>query len=143
GRSDEVDAPTAALDPVARVPRVQVDVVGRFGKQGAHGHHKNMAKAGKRRVPVPAPVERALDVALDKALALQRPAVQRYIARVLLRRFGAKQGALLVGRALPLGLGAMIGAGGNAALARAAIATGRKAFGPAPAKFPPRVVDVG
>jgi len=57
-------------------------------------------------------------------------------------RFGARQGALLVGRALPLGIGAGIGAAGNAALARGAISTARRAFGPPPDLFPARVIDV-
>lgn len=64
------------------------------------------------------------------------------VARLLLARFGARQGALLLGRALPLGIGAGIGALGNAALARSAIVTSREAFGPAPERFPPRVIDV-
>ena len=64
------------------------------------------------------------------------------LAHLLLTRFGARQGALLLGRALPLGIGAGIGAAGNAALARAAVASARKAFGPAPQDFPPRVVDM-
>ena len=68
--------------------------------------------------------------------------VNSYLARKFVRRLGTRQGALLVGRALPLGIGAAIGAGGNAALARGAIATARKAFGPAPQTFPPRVIDV-
>ncbi|MDT4941644.1 MAG: hypothetical protein QOJ34_1733 [Pseudonocardiales bacterium] len=66
-----------------------------------------------------------------------------YLARKLVRRLGTRQGALLVGRALPLGIGAAVGAGGNAALARGAITAARKAFGPAPKRFPPRVIDVG
>lgn len=68
--------------------------------------------------------------------------INSHLARLLLRRLGTRQGALLFGRALPLGIGAAIGAGGNAALARGAIATARKAFGPAPRSFPARVVDV-
>jgi hypothetical protein len=68
--------------------------------------------------------------------------VNSYLGRLLLRRVGSRQGALLVGRALPLGVGAAIGAGGNAAIARAAIAAARRAFGPAPDAFPARVVDV-
>jgi hypothetical protein len=67
--------------------------------------------------------------------------VNSHLGRLLLGRFGARQGALLVGRALPLGIGAAIGAGGNAALARGAIASARKAFGPAPKTFPKLVVD--
>ncbi|MEP7177792.1 MAG: hypothetical protein ABI775_01765 [Pseudonocardiales bacterium] len=62
------------------------------------------------------------------------------LAHLLLTRFGARQGALLVGRALPLGIGAGIGAVGNAALARAAIAAARRAFGPAPGTMQ-RVID--
>jgi hypothetical protein len=68
--------------------------------------------------------------------------INAYLGRLLIRRLGARQGALLIGRALPLGVGAAIGAGGNAAIARGAIAAARKAFGPAPRKFPPRVIDV-
>jgi hypothetical protein len=64
------------------------------------------------------------------------------LAHLLVTRFGARQGALLVGRALPLGIGAGVGAAGNAALARAAITAARRAFGPPPDGFPPRVVDV-
>lgn len=61
--------------------------------------------------------------------------------RMLLTRFGARQGALLLGRALPLGVGAGIGAAGNAALARGAIRTAHQLFGPPPDRFPPRVID--
>jgi hypothetical protein len=57
--------------------------------------------------------------------------------------FGARQGALVLGRAIPLGIGAGIGAAGNLALGRAAILSVRRAFGPPPAQFPPRVVDPG
>lgn len=64
------------------------------------------------------------------------------LAQLLVTRFGARQGALLLGRALPLGIGAGVGAAGNAALARAAIGAARRAFGPPRAAFPPRVVDV-
>lgn len=64
------------------------------------------------------------------------------LGRLLLTRFGTRQGVLLLGRALPLGIGAGIGAVGNAALARSAIGTAREAFGPAPDRFPPRVIDV-
>lgn len=63
------------------------------------------------------------------------------LGRMLLTRFGARQGALLFGRALPLGVGAGVGAIGNVALARATIRSARKAFGPAPTRFPPRLID--
>ena len=64
------------------------------------------------------------------------------LGHLLVSRFGARQGALLIGRALPMGIGAGVGALGNVALARAAISAARRAFGPAPAAFPARVVDV-
>jgi hypothetical protein len=68
--------------------------------------------------------------------------LDEHLARLLLARFGTRQGALLVARALPLGVGAGIGAIGNAAIARAAIVTAREAFGPPPERLPPRVIDV-
>jgi len=67
--------------------------------------------------------------------------INAHLAKLLLHRMGTRQGALLFGRALPLGIGAAVGAGGNAALARGAIAAARRAFGPPPDRFPPRVVD--
>jgi hypothetical protein len=63
------------------------------------------------------------------------------LAQLLVGRFGARQGALLVGRALPLGIGAGIGAAGNAALAKASIATSRRAFGPPPKRFGSRIIE--
>jgi len=69
-------------------------------------------------------------------------AINARLAQMLLTRVGTRQGALLVGRAVPLGIGAGIGAVGNAVLARGAITAARRAFGPPPRKFPPRTVDV-
>jgi hypothetical protein len=66
----------------------------------------------------------------------------RRLAKHFLPRFGIQQGALLLGRAIPMGIGAGIGAAGNAALARASIAAARRVFGPPPAEFPPRMLDV-
>lgn len=65
------------------------------------------------------------------------------LATMLLRRFGVRQGALTAGRALPFGIGAGVGAVGNAALGRGIVASARKAFGPPPPRFPARVVDAG
>jgi hypothetical protein len=64
------------------------------------------------------------------------------LGKLMLTRFGARQGALLVGRALPLGIGAGVGAAGNLALGRAAVKSSRRAFGPPPAGFHERVIDV-
>jgi hypothetical protein len=67
--------------------------------------------------------------------------INRRLGGLLLRRLGTRQGALLVGRALPLGVGAAIGAGGNAALARGVIHSARKTFGRPPETFTARVVE--
>ena len=67
--------------------------------------------------------------------------VNARLAHLMVGRFGARQSALLLGRAIPFGIGAGIGAAGNAALARGAINTARRAFGPAPRRFSSRVID--
>jgi len=67
--------------------------------------------------------------------------VNARLAHLMVGRFGARQSALLLGRAIPFGIGAGIGAAGNAALAKGAINTSRRAFGPAPRRFPGRVID--
>ncbi|MHA3702112.1 hypothetical protein ACXR2U_07990 [Jatrophihabitans sp. YIM 134969] len=59
-----------------------------------------------------------------------------------LGRFAAKQSALIVGRAAPFGIGAVIGGAGNYAVAKGAIAASRKLFGPPPHDFPARVVEI-
>jgi hypothetical protein len=72
----------------------------------------------------------------------QAKGLNNQFSRLMLMKFGAKQGALIFGRALPFGIGAGVGAAGNAALGRAVIHSARRAFGPAPARFPGLVVDV-
>lgn len=63
------------------------------------------------------------------------------LAHLFVTRFGARQSALLAGRALPYGVGAGIGALGNAALARSVIGSSRRAFGKPPDRFPPAIVE--
>jgi hypothetical protein len=58
------------------------------------------------------------------------------LTRWFVRRYVTRQVALAVGRALPLGLGVLIGAIGNVAGARAVIKAAEQAFGPAPARWP-------
>jgi hypothetical protein len=53
--------------------------------------------------------------------------------------FGARQGALFLGRALPFGIGIGVGVAGTLSLARAAIKSVRRAFGPPPQLFGPRI----
>lgn len=56
------------------------------------------------------------------------------------RHFVAQQGAGIVGRAMPFGIGAAIGGVGNAMLGRRVISSSREAFGPAPAAFTSHLV---
>jgi hypothetical protein len=67
--------------------------------------------------------------------------VNHALSRHFVARFGSKQGALALGRALPLGIGAGVGAAGNMALGRGAISAARRMFGPPPAALPARVID--
>jgi hypothetical protein len=53
-----------------------------------------------------------------------------------LKRFAAREGASIVGRAIPFGVGAVIGGAGNHLLGRRVITSSRTAFGPAPVAFP-------
>uniref|UniRef100_A0A942T1H6 Di-and tripeptidase n=1 Tax=Neobacillus citreus TaxID=2833578 RepID=A0A942T1H6_9BACI len=52
------------------------------------------------------------------------------------KRFAARQGGTIVGRALPFGIGAAVGGLGNHALGRKVIQASRTGFGPPPAHFP-------
>ncbi len=62
--------------------------------------------------------------------------INAQLGQLLVTRFGVRQGALLAGRALPFGIGAGVGALGNAALGRRAIAAARSIIGPPPPRFP-------
>jgi hypothetical protein len=58
------------------------------------------------------------------------------IKNKFVKRFTLSQGTTIVGRALPLGVGAVIGGAGNHILGRRVIRSSREAFGPAPERFP-------
>lgn len=58
------------------------------------------------------------------------------LTRWFVKRYVTRQIALGVGRALPLGLGVVVGGVGNLALARAVIRAAERAFGPPPARWP-------
>lgn len=64
-------------------------------------------------------------------------AINKVLGPRFVTKYGTKQGILILGRQLPLGIGAVIGGTGNALLAAAAITGSRKAFGPPPATWPP------
>lgn len=58
------------------------------------------------------------------------------VKRAFLRRFAVHQGTNVLGRAIPFGVGAVIGGVGNHMLGRKVIASSRDAFGPPPVTFP-------
>ncbi|MCU1558983.1 MAG: conserved rane protein [Microbacteriaceae bacterium] len=58
------------------------------------------------------------------------------IRRAFVKRFAVTQGASVIGRAIPFGIGAVIGGTGNHMLGRKVVASSRQAFGPAPESFP-------
>jgi hypothetical protein len=62
--------------------------------------------------------------------------IGKRVRRYFLRRFAAREGASVVGRAIPFGIGALIGGAGNHLLGRRVIQSSRTAFGRAPAQFP-------
>jgi hypothetical protein len=61
--------------------------------------------------------------------------VNNALTRWFVRRYVTRQIALAVGRALPLGLGVLIGGVGNVVVARAVIRAAERAFGPPPARW--------
>lgn len=58
------------------------------------------------------------------------------VQKAFVRKFAVTQGTSVVGRAIPFGIGAVIGGGGNHLLGRRVVTSSRSAFGPAPAAFP-------
>lgn len=58
------------------------------------------------------------------------------VKRAFVRRFATTQGAGAIGRAIPFGIGAVVGGAGNHLLGRKVVSTAREAFGPAPLDFP-------
>ena len=62
--------------------------------------------------------------------------VERTIRNLFIRRFLTRQTGALLGRALPFGVGAVVGGGANLALGKNVVRNTRRAFGNAPAYFP-------
>jgi hypothetical protein len=61
------------------------------------------------------------------------------IRRSFVRRFAARQGASIVLRAVPFGIGAVVGGTGNHLAGRKIVAATRDAFGPPPPTFPDQI----
>ncbi|MDN5698835.1 MAG: di- and tripeptidase [Kocuria sp.] len=60
----------------------------------------------------------------------------RTIRNMFVKRFLAKQTGAVMGRALPFGIGAVVGGGANLAMSRQVIKAAEEAFGEFPAEFP-------
>jgi hypothetical protein len=58
------------------------------------------------------------------------------IQKTFVRRFAVSQGTSIIGRAIPFGIGAVIGGTGNHLMGRKVVNSARTAFGPPPASFP-------
>jgi hypothetical protein len=56
--------------------------------------------------------------------------------RYFVKRYTLKRGALAFGKMLPVGIGAIIGGGGNRVMGMKIVRNSRSAFGPAPARWP-------
>ncbi len=62
--------------------------------------------------------------------------VRGWVQRAFLRSLLKRQGSFLLGRALPFGIGAVVGGVGNQVMGRAVIANTKEAFGPLPDTIP-------
>ena len=62
--------------------------------------------------------------------------VRQRVQRVFLRSLMKRQGTALFGRALPFGIGAVVGGAGNLMMGRAVVANAKVAFGPMPDTIP-------
>ena len=62
---------------------------------------------------------------------------------MFLRSLLKQQGTALLGRALPFGIGAVVGGVGNRMMGRAVVANAKEAFGPMPETIPGDLQDLG
>lgn len=63
------------------------------------------------------------------------------IRRQFMRKMLARQGSVIIGRALPLGIGAVIGGAGNYTMGRSVIKAAHRAFGDVPQSFPGELAE--
>ena len=62
--------------------------------------------------------------------------MNKQLMKMFSRRFLAKKSPLILGKLLPAGIGAVVGAGGNRVLGKGVIKNSRAAFGPVPTTWP-------
>jgi hypothetical protein len=74
--------------------------------------------------------------ALSKSMPTGFGAIRSKIQKAFLKNLLKRQGSALIGRALPFGIGAVVGGGGNLIMGRAVAANAKEAFGPMPDTIP-------
>ncbi|MGB3486099.1 MAG: hypothetical protein WBB07_28250 [Mycobacterium sp.] len=75
----------------------------------------------------------------EGAASLPLPAVSQLNSRLFkyfVKRYALKRGALAVGKMLPVGIGAVVGGGGNRLMGKKIVSNSRAAFGPPSARWP-------
>lgn len=75
----------------------------------------------------------------ESAAAMPLPAVAQLnnrLVKYFVKRYALKRGAIAFGKMLPMGIGAVIGGGGNRFMGRKIVRNARNAFGPPPARWP-------
>ena len=75
----------------------------------------------------------------ESTAALPLPMVSQLNNRLLryfAKRYALKRGAIAFGKVLPMGIGAVIGGGGNRVMGKKIIGNARRAFGPPPSRWP-------
>jgi hypothetical protein len=92
---------------------------------------------------------RAWGTALNRSVPSSAlKAIQSSVQKRFLAWMVKKQGGAMIGRALPFGVGAVVGGAGNLVMGRAVVKAAREAFGPAPEVLPgefhvkPKEVDL-
>jgi hypothetical protein len=73
---------------------------------------------------------------LSKSMPTGFGAVRSRIQKAFLKNLLKRQGSALFGRALPFGIGAVVGGAGNLIMGRAVVANAKEAFGPMPDTVP-------
>lgn len=83
-----------------------------------------------------------------KALATGIPAttisrINKVLGHNFVTRYGTRQGIVVIGKQAPLGIGAVLGASGNAFFGYGVVKSARRAFGPPPASWPVSAAEDG
>jgi hypothetical protein len=74
--------------------------------------------------------------ALSRSMPTGFGAIRSKVQKAFLRNLLKRQGSALLGRALPFGIGAVVGGAGNLMMGRAVVSNAKEAFGPMPDTIP-------